>query len=899
MSIFRTAAAAALILGSNWSLRADTLRVCPSGCSYSTIQSALNAARNGDIVEIEPGFVYLESLRFPAKHDVVVRSSRWRELPPLDQRIDPEAHAALLPVVRIPNRFSTALSMGQQESVVAQDGVDTNADTIRFESNFALGNDTGVSCTGQAMPVPLSPRVKYFLRDWNSTNRTAKIAVTPGGPAIDLLSAGSAGMSNYYARPRCTAWDSPKNWTFRGIRFEAMSNPGGDLGWLVNVGSNEQPSPDMGPDNIRFHQVVISGQPDGITGPSFCLVLAAGRGHEVVSSWIGHCKAVGGIESKAIWLQNVDNVEIRNNYISSASINILTAGGDAARMEVVRNIRIRGNLVEKPGYMMYREGTGAPSGECYYGGGSGAFYRRTEVTPNTCANGACYTCQQDNTWALDTNTFYRPGNFLTKNLIELKDCDGCSVEGNVFRGGYVGPDAGQGACASITAATGSGFGSGYHINYNVVFKNNWCDQVYGGLSAGNGVIDGPGFNQLPMRNIHIENNLVTNLGRFPALSQWPTAADVGVRNFSTGQGIDGLRFRNNTFRPAPGMTSKNAVTFGPGAWPAANLITGLDLRNNIFQFNGPANQCAMCISFPPAEAGGCTPGGFLRWVPDSTEKMVRNNLFSGGEYNRFNDFARDATCTSRMFQANEFTASVGDVQFVSESNHRLTPASPYSARNSNPILLDTEGRDLGADIDVLEMYTKPALEGRLPMPEQLKVSADVGVTQAVLRFSRPSESACSVRLYGGAARTPANLVADTASAELQSDSRSGNIVEGSEVQFLLGNVQTLSAGQRYQYHIDCGEIWAIGWLETHAAPDPDPNPDLVIEVSLPGDQGVVEYSGTPDFASSQNMPTVLPANGQLNLRWPPANAKRYVRYRILDAQGQPRKKSKVRIQVAR
>lgn len=890
---------AALIAG--WAaqgpVQAAVLRVCQSGCAYSTVQAAINAVQDGDVVEIEAGQVFSESLRFPARTGVTVRTSRWEELPPLEERIDPVAHAALLPIIRMPNRNSTAMSMGQQESVVSQDGVDIVNNTIRFDSSPGLGNNVPVACFGTALPQPLAARTKYYIRNWNAGTRTGQLALAPDGPVIDLLGTGSAGSSNYYVRPRCTAWDSPHDWTFRGIRFEALENAGGPVGWLVNVGSNEQPAPEMGPNRIRFHQVVVSGLEAENTGPSFCLVLAAGSGHEVISSWIGHCKATGGVESKAIWLQNVEDVEIRNNYISAASINILTAGSDSARMEVVKNIRIRGNFVEKPGYMMYRQGEGEPAGECYYGGGSGAFYRRTDVSPNTCENGACYTCQPDNTWALNTEAVYRPGNFLTKNLIELKDCDGCVVEANVFRGAYVGPDAGQGACASITAATGAGFGSGYHLNYNVIFQNNWCDQVYGGLSASNGVISGPGFDQLPMRNIHFENNLITNLGRFPALSQWPTAGTVNIRNFTTGQAIDGLRFRNNTFRVAPGAQARNAVMIGPGAWPAQNQIQALDMRNNIFQFNGAAGQCAFCISFPPAESNACNASGFYRFVPESTDKQVRNNLFYGGNYSSSSDFIRSTACLSRNFGQNEFVATTEDVGFADYG--RLASSSPFSAAHANPQLLSTDGADLGADIDVLEMYTKPALAGKPSMPEQLKVSVEAGKTQAVIRYTRPGENACAVRLYDGAARKTSNLVVDTNSAARQHDERDGNVVESAAVQFLAGFFEPLQTDHRYQYEVNCGELWAIGWLQTRPAAGETPEDDVVIEIGETGDQGLVERSLTADFANAETLPAAAAAGGQIQLRLPPVTNTSYIRYRIVDQQGQTRKQSGTRILIPR
>ena len=43
---------------------ADTLRVCQNGCVYSTVQTAVDAAVDGDVISIAPG-LYVESVQLP------------------------------------------------------------------------------------------------------------------------------------------------------------------------------------------------------------------------------------------------------------------------------------------------------------------------------------------------------------------------------------------------------------------------------------------------------------------------------------------------------------------------------------------------------------------------------------------------------------------------------------------------------------------------------------------------------------------------------------------------------------------------------------------------------------------------------------------------------------------
>jgi hypothetical protein len=74
---------------------------------------------------------------------------------------------------------------------------------------------------------------------------------------------------------------------------------------------------------------------------------------------------------------------------------------------------------------------------------------------------------------------------------------------------------------------------------------------------------------------------------------------------------------------------------------------------------------------------------------------------------------------------------------------------------------------------------------------------------------------------------------------------------------------------------------------------------VVIEIGETGDQGLVERSLTADFANAETLPAAAAAGGQIQLRLPPVTNTSYIRYRIVDQQGQTRKQSGTRILIPR
>lgn len=863
--------------------------VCSSGCEFSTVQQAINAADEGDVIELRAGETFAENVFIVGKNHLTIRSSRWQELPSEGYRIDPDQHAELLATIQS-NTSDPALEVGAAEHNMAQNGLDVNTDFIQFDwtylsSRFSEG--MMISCMASpeynaVMPEPLVAGKRYYVRDWDANNFRARLSETPNGPPVDLTSVGSTPQSFYYSRPRCARWEQPKDIVIEGIRFAVGGTTAPRN--LIRVGHNLEVEPaEMGP-GVEFRHSVITGRKDDLTGPLFCLAFFGGRDHKVIDSWIGHCKAQQD-ESKGIAIQNTVGALIRNNYISAASINILTAGGDSASLDVNRNITIEGNFIEKQGYMMYKEGTGAPTGECYYGGGSGAFYRRLDVTPNTCGNGACYTCDTNNAWQLDTAAYYRPSNYLNKNLLEFKDCEDCVVDGNMFRGSYGGPDAGQGWCFGISVIVSTGFaggGSSYHRAHNVTISNNWADYCYTGLQMTSSSYNGAVFANFPQKNILVYNNLFTNLGWYPAMSQFPDPNTILRFGIKQSTGVQGFRFINNTMRAR--STYHTGVAIYAGQYPDV-VMHDYQFNNNLIQFNDYS-------VFLTGVQNTCTPTGLFSLIPNDGASRFRDNVFFGGATT--DTFGSASACRPMVDHvAFEQTSGVG---FTSATNHRLQPTSRYSAFNPSPSFLSADvNTDVGADVDVIEQYALPAQWGEPPMAKQLEVKVVPGSTSAEISFRRSDDNACSVTLYAQRARIPANELPDTNSNSRKQDSRSSSVMDGSTVHFIAGAISPLTPRRPYWYLIDCGSRWAIGQFHTRATGS---GARLEPQFRHPSAASVrIEYSPTQDFTASTSLSTAF-AGGKASVPVQIPSGYYYWRSRLLDSSQQTIEVSPVQVFVA-
>jgi len=674
------------------------ITVCASGCDYTTVQAAVTAAVAGDIIEVTAGESFTENIVLPYKEGtdyITVRSSRWRELPPPGFRVNPTDHASLMPrIVATPTGDKLpALRAGVWSYKASHDGVDIDANTLAVDwSDYATPPDgTAVLVSAgldYTIPAPLVAGTIYYVRD-RVGQYSFKLAATLGGEPIDLTSVGSAGEAGDGNRPRITLALNAHHWKITGIEFTVLDANSSNY-HLVMIGWDES-TVASAPHHIDFDHVIIRGRSDAVYGSANCLDLA-GSNLSLTDSYISHCKGLEQ-ESHGILMVNTPGpVLIQNNYISAASIGILTGGKESTMpKQVATNITIRRNHIVKQGYYMYKSGAGAPTGACYYGQGSGAFYRDTTPSPNTCANGACYSCQSNATWAIDKTATYRNTNYLSKGGVEFKDCDTCVVENNVIEFIPTGPD-GNNSCMMTYETDQGGL---YHSISHVTLQNNWCKDTWAGINV---IISG-GSDVYETKNhdITVQNNLVTGIADFPRLSIHALASD-GVGSplyFRNGQ--EDVVVDHNTFRGGGSSLPSISLLFVQGPSGFGSLVPSY-IKNNLLV----AGTNGIWVESP--ESTYCTRFGTY-FGTASSPKYFANNVFFG---TAFDD--RYGACNPVANLA--ILASESSVGFVSSTNHRLQSTSPFSAACESGCQFEaTDNTDMGADIDALETLIDGVVEG--------------------------------------------------------------------------------------------------------------------------------------------------------------------------------------------
>ncbi|HTS75457.1 MAG TPA: hypothetical protein VMG40_04590 [Bryobacteraceae bacterium] len=305
------------------------------------------------------------------------------------------------------------------------------------------------------------------------------------------------------------------------------------------------------------------------------------------------------------------------------------------------------------------------------------------------------------------------------------------------------------------------------------------------------------------RNEVVRNNLITRIGQFPQLSQHAHPEDALSRPLRIYNGVEGgpevtkLTIRmDKSGRPQFGVAFESIAMDRPHP-------------NAIFR-----DSILAAYKYPAylAVKRDCSADGFGTYF-SSPENF--SNLLEYGPAAGWPDPGR---CAGRLETARDDEAVnfVGEDQSIVE-NSKLVPSSRYSASNRSAKLVNSDGSDLGADIDVIAEAVSGAIAGTPRWSELAGVKITASAQTATLSYNAPdAAAACQAILYTAPARIEKNIHADTQDAANQADSRPGNTVDGVHRTFVFGAHSPLSPATHYGYLLQCGKWRIPGEFQTAA-----------------------------------------------------------------------------------
>lgn len=765
---------------------AGTITVCKSGCAYSDLQKALNAAEPGSRLVLTAGETFTGNFVLPYKGEsgdpITIESSAMDSLPGQGFRVQPE-HAEFMPKLVPADRQMPVIRTGPEEQYV--DRVEPVSGTIFYPGNHGYSDGEPVAFwSDQVLPLGMKQGTIYYVRRVSATAIQLRASADKDAPIVPILGAFLGG------RFRSNSVLAGHRYTLRGIEFTVAPNSPQEY-HLVEIGSTYAMVREGISTEMHLDRVYIHGLPTQ-NGPRMCLLLNARR-FSLSGSRIEHCNKEGE-EGKGIGIVMAPGPGfIHNNYIEGGSINLLM-GGDFVRVDGLVSgdeggIEIYGNHFYKPLWLKYTAGKGGaidPTGACnnnYLNTETGIlfvcdqdskwvkapscargeYFRRADVAQN-CESGACWECSEEGKFVASKR--YRGAGFSVKNLFEIKSGINIYVHGNVFENNWANSDQ-SGVGVWIISQVGQGNANGWVRGENILFANNILRNSAQGIriaSEGNTVFGKPN------RNVRVRNNLIYDIGATAS----PTLTTNDARPISFAGPCVDCEFSSNTV--LSGVTAGSGISFD------TNPLINFRFTNNIMHANkyGLIGDRGLPLSFYMPGDSVFNNNIMLIDKPESPRFANGNNKLVGATVSLFVDKAA--------------------------KNFRLAPNSPYSAACADRCdYTSDDQRDVGADIDKVEQETSGAVSGSPTWDELFgtRIEALEARTASLVYYVR-SEEVCSLRVSTNPSY--ASLITDInpeAGDGRQSDNRPGNTADGAKRTFLLGSVEPLRPDTRYYFKLQC------------------------------------------------------------------------------------------------
>jgi Right handed beta helix region len=259
------------------------------------------------------------------------------------------------------------------------------------------------------------------------------------------------------------------------------------------------------------------------------------------------------------------------------------------------------------------------------------------------------------------NHFYKPlewrGLWMVKNLLELKNAQRVTIEGNVFENCW---SSGQNGLAIVMTPRNQYGTAPWSVVQNIQFVNNIVRHVANAFYITGR--DDIFFQTTRTNHITIRNNVFEDIS-----SPWTS---TGQTRFLTIIDTDEVVIDHNT------IFQEKSVLFGFGG------------PNTNFRYSNNISHYGEGIQGDAASVGN---GAIAAYFPGST---ITANILTGGATVFWDGIENHYPA------GNFYPGTMQDVGFVNYNagtggNYRLSASSPYRARG-------TDGTDLGANIDALE-----------------------------------------------------------------------------------------------------------------------------------------------------------------------------------------------------
>jgi hypothetical protein len=517
---------------------------------------------------------------------------------------------------------------------------------------------------------------------------------------------------------------------------------------------------------------------------------------------------------------------IINNFLEASGENVLYGGSWPTYYPITnQNKTFTGNYFYKPFLWKYITGSGAPSGACLYDqAGIDAAHVGGEFYLDT-AGAQSYVCNAG-TW---TTTGSTPNHYGVKNLLEFKSGRSWAVDGNVLQGSWVDQQSGA---VLLNQIEGSGPGI---ANDHVTFTNNKITDVYaliGGGSRCSSVLP-----CLVLNNRHtFSNNLGVSGGKpYCGVPSVPSTCGSGLNlNGWGGYPASQDLWSKNTIIAPDGISGG---PFYPNSWYFSDTIpSGGAAKNDSIQIQ---NNIASYDLSGATDLSGTACGSGMFGLIFSNSTFNRNALIGGtAGCNYTGSPGATNTMTNTALPVDTPTVAFVD---ASAGDYHLAPTSPYSAANATPTLLSSDGTDLGADIDLVNMATSGAAVGTPAWDQQARLQVTLGSTQAVFRYQAPTLDACTATIYRSPARIPANQVATT------SDSSASSITDALTRELYISGLQ---GSTHYWYKLSCGgSVLLVGDAFTRATGQGTSQFTFAWSAPVP-----VQYSSSRTMSSAVSLP---------------------------------------------